>query len=420
MHYKYLSYFKIYLITVLFFAIIWLYLKHSVGNDSTISEWIINYQGGFVRRGLPGELAFHLASFFDIKLRTVILFFQIGFYSLYIFLIYNFFKNIKFNEIILFAVFTPIFIIYHVAELEVLARKEIFLFLGYLWFYNISQRKNNYNYTLLWIVFVLPIVSVLYEPSIFYYSFFAATLILKIRNLNLIKISLIVFLVFLPSLIVSWITATAGIITTEGFDLMRNSLMNNFGEECYRSCEVMSSLREPSVHLQQTFDKLTEGKNTVFIYLFRYFMILLVGFFPLLILLKFSSLKIKFLNFKKLIWPFVILNITVIFHWLMFIDWGRAVNITYVSSLLFFVYLLKNDYISVNFKEINKLVNKYLSKFIKFTFFKSKKFLLTFLFIIYAFGWSPPTLLSADVNSFPGYRIPYKTSKILYLNYFKD
>ena len=301
-----------------------------------------------------------------------------------------------------------------------MARKEIFLFLGYLWFYNISQRKNNYNYTLLWIVFVLPIVSVLYEPSIFYYSFFAATLILKIRNLNLIKISLIVFLVFLPSLIVSWITATAGIITTENFDLMRNSLMNNFGEECYRSCEVMSSLREPSVHLQQTFDKLTEGKNTVFIYLFRYFMILLVGFLPLLILLKFSSLKIKFLNFKKLIWPFVILNITVIFHWLMFIDWGRAVNITYVSSLLFFFYLLKNDYISVNFKEINKLVNKYLSKFIKFTFFKSKKFLLTFLFIIYAFGWSPPTLLSADVNSFPGYRIPYKTSKILYLNYFKD
>ena len=49
-----------------------------------VQDWLINYQAGFVRRGLPGELAFHLASFFDIKLRTVILFFQIGFYSLYI------------------------------------------------------------------------------------------------------------------------------------------------------------------------------------------------------------------------------------------------------------------------------------------------------------------------------------------------
>ena len=46
------------------------------------SDWLINYQGGFVRRGLPGEVAFHIAKFFDIKLRVVILLFQIIFYSL--------------------------------------------------------------------------------------------------------------------------------------------------------------------------------------------------------------------------------------------------------------------------------------------------------------------------------------------------
>ena len=50
----YKNYFKYYLVAISVFAIIWLYLKHSVGNDSTISEWIINYQGGFTRRGLPG------------------------------------------------------------------------------------------------------------------------------------------------------------------------------------------------------------------------------------------------------------------------------------------------------------------------------------------------------------------------------
>ena len=81
---KYLSYFKIYLISVLTFAIIWLYLKHSVGNDSTISEWIINYQGGFVRRGLPGELLFHIASLLEIKLDCNIIF-----PSRTIFFIYN-------------------------------------------------------------------------------------------------------------------------------------------------------------------------------------------------------------------------------------------------------------------------------------------------------------------------------------------
>ena len=44
------------------------------------------------------------------------------------------------------------------------------------------------------------------------------------------------------------------------------------------------------------------------------------------------------------------------------------------------------------------------------------KSILVIFFLVYAFGWSPPTLLSADVNSFPGYRIPYKTIKILYLS----
>tara|TARA_Y100001954_G_C15609136_1_gene501985 strand:+ start:214 stop:447 length:234 start_codon:yes stop_codon:yes gene_type:complete len=62
-------------------------------------------------------------------------------------------------------------------------------------------------------------------------------------------------------------------------------------------------------------------------------------------------------------------------------------------------------------KKIEEKVLFYLDLIIKYSFFKSKKKLTIFIFIIYAFGWSPPTLLSADVNSFPGYRIPYKTIK---------
>ena len=106
---KYQNYLKIYLILIVIFSTIWLYIKHQVGNDSTISEWIINYQGGFTRRGLPGEIAFQIATFFDVKLRSIILIMQIFFYSLYIYLIYQYFKNVKINAIILFTIFTPIF-----------------------------------------------------------------------------------------------------------------------------------------------------------------------------------------------------------------------------------------------------------------------------------------------------------------------
>ena len=99
----------------------------------------------------------------------------------------------------------------------------------------------------------------------------------------------------------------------------------------------------------------------------------------------------------------------------MFIDWGRAVNITYVSSILFFFYLFKNDFIKINFRLIEDKTFKMVNNFQKMVKINPKSILVIF-FLVFAFGWSPPTLLSADVNSFPGYRIPYKTIKFLYLS----
>ena len=58
------SYFFLYISLLFFFGIFYLFMKHQVGNDTTISEWLINYQGGFVRRGIIGEISFHIANFF--------------------------------------------------------------------------------------------------------------------------------------------------------------------------------------------------------------------------------------------------------------------------------------------------------------------------------------------------------------------
>ena len=91
------KYLKIYLSSLAALSIYWLYYKSSVGNDSTISEWIINYQGGFTRRGLPGEIAFNLAKYFDTSLRFVIFIFQSVTYVFYLYLVYFFFKKTKLN-----------------------------------------------------------------------------------------------------------------------------------------------------------------------------------------------------------------------------------------------------------------------------------------------------------------------------------
>ena len=53
-------------------------------------------------------------------------------------------------------------------------------------------------------------------------------------------------------------------------------------------------------------------------------------------------------------------------------------------------------------------------KFLNKKFFKKiNKKIFIFLIIFYCFGWNPKTVMTGDVASFPGYRIPYKTMKII-------
>ena len=85
---KFNSLFFLFITFIILMAIFWLYQKYHVGNDSTISEWLINYQGGFTRRGIIGEICYQFANFFDLKLRFVIFLFQSFLYLTYLILIY--------------------------------------------------------------------------------------------------------------------------------------------------------------------------------------------------------------------------------------------------------------------------------------------------------------------------------------------
>lgn len=405
------KYLRIYISILGIFSIYWLHDKSLVGNDWGVSEWIINYQGGFVRRGLPGEVAFHIAKYLGQDLRFIIFILQSLTYLTYLISIYIFFKKTKLNLILIFAFFTPIFLFYHLAEIEVLARKEIFMFIGMIWFYEISGKNNNLINSLIWVFFILPLITILYEPAVFYYPFFAAVVIIKTRNFSIYKTITILIIIFIPSLLVAWFSAFNH-LSNEEFQIMKNSLEINFSEECLGSCNLMGGKREFQIHISKTIEKLTkDGQLNMYIYLIRYVLIILIGSLPLIFIIFFSKLKIKIFKFNQVLYPFLLLNIFVPIHWLMFYDWGRAVNILYVSSFLFLFYLLKNKFIKIDFKKIKFKINFYLNILLKHTYLKSKKKLTVMIFIIYAFCWSPPTLLSEDVNSFPIYRLPYKTFK---------
>ncbi len=397
---KFNNYFLIYLSLLSLFGIYWLYIKHLVGNDSTISEWLINYRGGFAKRGLIGEICFQIAIHFDLSLRFVIFLFQSFIYTIFLILIYKFFRNIPINLIIILSIFTPIFLLYPVAEIEVLARKETFVFIGFLLFLNISNFNYSSNLPLYYVFFVLPIICLIWEPVVFFFPFIASVLVIRLRHnqtatlLNKITIS------FIPALIILLIIATSP-ISPENFSTMESSLKKNFGEDCYMSCGMLLSRSAIISQFVTNYDAM------MFESFIRYPLIILIGFGPIFLLSFNTKLKVKILffkHFKNLLYPILLVLTPVLVLFAMMGDWGRIVNISYTFTVLFYFYLLQNNLLEINLEKITK----------KISFIQNKKSLLVICFVLYAFGWTPQTNLRGDVSSFPGYRIPYKTMKILY------
>ncbi len=397
---KFNNYFFIYLSLLFLFGIFWLYIKHSVGNDSTISEWIINYQGGFIKRGLIGEICFQIAIHFDLSLRFVIFLFQSLIYSIFLILIYIFFRNIPTNLIIILSIFTPIFLLYPIAEIEVLARKETFVFIGFLLLLNISNFNYSSNLPLYYVFFVLPIICLIWEPVVFFFPFIASVLVIRLRNNQITTLLSKITICFIPALIVVMIIVTNP-ITPENHSIMANSLKENFGEDCYMSCGMLLSRSSIISQFLGTYEAV------MFESLIRYPLIILIGFGPIFLLSFNSKLKkevLFFKHFKNLLHPILLLLTPILIQFAMMGDWGRIVNISYTFTALFYFYLLQNNLLEINLEKIEK----------KISFIQNKKSLLVICFVLYAFGWTPQTTLRGDVSSFPGYRVPYKTMKILY------
>ena len=390
------NYLFYYLIILLGFSFFFLFIKHQVGNDSTISEWLINYEGGFTKRGLVGQFAIETSRFFGSDIRWVIFLFQSFTCTCYFVLLYNLLIKLKYERVIVLSILSPIFILYPVAEIEVLARKEIIVFTLFLIYLFIPRDSNFKSFSLI----SFSVLSILiWEPTIFFYPllFIYEIIDRKVEKLNFELFK--VFISFVPSIIIALIIIFDP-LSKDQHQTMALVLKNEFNQSCYMSC---AALKNKSTIIQQFEGNFGRYSLEVFV---RYFLIIFIGFYPLNLLIKNSSLKIKNLIFSyffksllKLFW-ICLLPVTVLFA--MGFDWGRWVNITYVFLALIYFKLLIDNHIEINSKNLEQ---SFLYKI------KGKTYII--FFIIFCFGWNPKTVITGDVASFPGYRIPYKVFKIL-------
>ena len=392
------NYFQIYVYVLIFFGVFFLYLKHNVGNDSSLSDWLINYAGGFVRRGLIGELITNFSTIMSFKLRDSILIFQLFFFISYYFLVFLFCKNLFTNRLIILAIFSPIFILYPVAEIEVLGRKELIIFvifLSYLLF-DIKSFKVQFIYKLI----LFPASILTWEPVFLFFSFiFLIDLfVFEIKSFDK-KLNYILLSYLVSTLIVIQIYLNP--FPIENYNLMRDFLKKEFGELCYMSCGFVG--QQSANSFSELFRMLLEKFKLT--YAIRYLIIIIIGFFPLYLLSIFSKVtdksQVLFISkFKNLFFPFLLAFLPSTVLYLVMYDWARVVHISYTFSLLAFLYLIKENFIELSKQNVQA---NYISKV-------SKKIFII-VFFLFAFGWNPKVVMIDDVASKPIYSIPYKFYK---------
>ncbi len=371
------KFFNYYIFFCLVFSVFFLYHKFQFPTDWTTSEWLINYQGGFTRRGLVGEILIQMNSFLSLKIRNLVYIFEIILLSTFYFYLINFLKRVEFTPLLILLIFSPLGFIFPVVETEAIARKEVLLFCLFIFYLN-SILKQNKKLTYSIILFGLPIINLTWDGSVFYIFFFIYVYLISKTKID--KKEITIFCLSLTPYLISLFILMA----TKSNAQMLEDMCKAINEPCFGAMNF----------LDYSFkDQMNYGLSRLKIeYLIRYLFIFIVCFLPFLIIFYDQEKKKKiFLGYIVCIIP------TFIFLYISF-DWGRYLNILYIFSILTLIFLIKIK--KIRFKETRLFI--FINQMIKH---KSKVYFIYIYFFLYLFAWHPKVILTDDIGSLPYLRV---------------
>ena len=388
--------FSIYLSILFVFIVFFLSAVHNSPVNNSMHEWVINYQGGFTRRGLLGEIIFQITQIFNFQLKKGFLILQILLYAGYFLFIYIFFKKIKFNYFFALAIFSPLFFVFSLAELEALGRKDILMFLVFLGNFLIYSKFKNVNYNYFYFIISFPIVFLTHEIYLIYTVYFLAFFLIVEKKLNLIFFIKYIFIICVVIFFIDLITSNK--FSKEEIDLLCEKLKIKSNIKCgLAPYSMMATIADykGEVSWQKS-------------HIARYILIFLFGFIGLFIILFFSKINQentnKFISIFNIYFGFIILMIPSILPFLTAVDSGRYMSMAYTFPCIFYFGLLKSDLIIFNYEKANSFIENSILKLNKY------KFIILFLL---CFSWTPKAVYHEDIGSFPLYRTLIKTTNFI-------
>ena len=350
-----------------------------------------NYQGGFVRRGLPGEFFFQMYELFNMHPGWMIFIFVCILYFLFYLFFFHLVKKIKLDKFFTFAIFSPIAFYFPVLNNKATGHKEIIFlcFFSIFCFFLPKMKKLHANYLM---ILITLFVGLSHEGLIFY-SMYLIIPFLLIFNFKSFKEILFNLTPLLSIILILFFLIYYFKGTDQHVIDICDSVKNYVNSECKNSGQI--ALIASSFEQALAWKKVAgiyEGTHGVPLYP-KYFIIygtgFVLGFLPLAILYGKSKLikfPINLLKVHPLVFLFFPLLTTAPIYYIAF-DWGRYLYISYMSSLIILIFCLRNDIFYIRQK--NSIIKDNI--FVKFLFITS--------IIIYGFGWTVPICCELNFKS---------------------
>ena len=320
-------------------------------NGYILGDWLINYNGGFVKRGLIGHLFFNLSKKLNISIIHIIFFFSTSIYIITLIVLYRIIRDKLNIEIVLIFLFLPSTLLFNFFDPLTVGRKEI-LVLFFFSIYYIYLENDKYLYKIT--IYLLSIFFLLSHEILFFqlpYLFLLRYLHLKKNDQStfILKDYNLEILIFLSCFTLIFII----FIFTNYHD--NNLLCKSLTEVGFTSDICYGAIND------QKLDKVISGLWQYFIernYLFNYLVYTLFTMAPL-VYVYYKTENYLFKN--KLI---VLLLFCFLFS-ILFLprvnDWGRYLNLTFLLQFLIFLKFIEIGLIK---KNPNLNFKKYLNIFL--------------------------------------------------------
>ena len=342
------------------------------------SDWLINYEAGFIRRGLLGHINYKISLITKIDLKYIIFFFQVLGYVLYLGIIYKFFHKLKLNFFWLLIVFSTISFLYPISEIEALGRKDIYILLCFLIFIFINP--VNLNRLIFTFLIVFTISCLIHEISFFYLPYYLLIIYFKsyflfkekinIKHILLI-VSFILFLIYLNLFISNQANVNEIIYSYGNLNFILNENIGAFSW-------LLKSIDEHFIFIIN---------NISFKSILRFLYILLINVWVIIFFIKLKNKIIFFSKEFQIISIFFFLTLLSFPIYLLIYDWGRIIYLTFNFMLI----------LIINFQNQGLIDTKHLKKKIKQLSFKTKSLIFFLVCILYA----PKLLMDDDLSGIP-------------------